>query len=109
MGQSDQIMDEFRKDDEGNIIGCPSCGARSIRKDGFSYYAKSKKQVWRCLACNKKTLTPTIVEPSPFTVSERDPEFMPVEDIIEFRKKQYSQKLKSKETKKLVDIAINID
>ena len=106
---NDKTIDDFRKDDEGNIIGCPKCGARSMRKDGFSYYRDSKKQQWFCQACYRKTLNPAIVEKSPFTVAERDPELMPVEDIIEFRKKQYSQKKKSKETRLLIDIAINID
>ena len=106
---NDKTIDDFRKDDEGNIIGCPKCGARSMRKDGFSYYRDSKKQQWFCQACYRKTLNPAIVEKSPFTVAERAPELMPVEDIIEFRKKQYSQKKKSKETRLLIDIAINID
>ena len=41
-----EIVDDFRKDDNGNIIGCPKCGARAMRKDGFSYYAETKKQCW---------------------------------------------------------------
>ena len=109
MSPNDKVVDELRKDDDGNVIGCPKCGARSLRKDGFSYYRDSKKQQWFCQACYRKTLKPTIIEKSPFTVAERDPELMPVEDIIEFRKKQYTQKKKSKETRKLVDIAINAD
>tara|TARA_Y100000310_G_scaffold240945_1_gene244843 strand:- start:1058 stop:2146 length:1089 start_codon:yes stop_codon:yes gene_type:complete len=109
MNPNDKTVDEFRKDGDGNIIGCPKCGARSLRKDGFSYYRDSKKQQWFCQACYRKTLNPAIVEKSPFTVAKRDPELMPVEDIIEFRKKQYTQKKISKETRKLVDIAINID
>ena len=25
------------KDIDGNIIGCPKCGSRAMRKDGFDY------------------------------------------------------------------------
>ena len=44
-----EIVDDFRKDDNGNIIGCPKCGARAMRKDGFSYYAETKKQRYKQL------------------------------------------------------------
>ena len=104
-----KTVDEFRKDDDGNIIGCPHCGARNLRKDGFSYYKDSKKQQWCCLSCYRKTLKPIIVEKSPFQVADRDPELMPIEDIINFRTKAYKQKKKSKESRKLVDININVD
>ena len=104
-----QTVDEFRKDDDGNIIGCPHCGARSLRKDGFSYYKKTKKQQWCCYACSRKTLNPIIVEESPFKVADRDPELMPIEEIINFRTKAYRQKKKSKESRKLIDININVD
>ena len=107
MNPNDKTVDDFRKDDDGNVIGCPKCGARAMRKDGFSYYKKSKKQCWHCNACGKKTLKPTIVEESPFTVADRDPDMVPIEEIIDFRKKQYNQKLKSKESKKLVNIDIH--
>ena len=63
-----QTVDEFRKDDDGNIIGCPKCGARNIRKDGFHYRKDIKKQQWQCNSCGRKTLNPVIVEPSPFKV-----------------------------------------
>ena len=91
-----QTVDEFRKDDDGNIIGCPHCGARSLRKDGFSYYKKTKKQQWCCYACGRKTLNPIIVEESPFKVANRDPELMPIEEIINFRTKAYRQKKNQK-------------
>ena len=42
MNPNDKVVDDFRKDDDGNIIGCPKCGARAMRKDGFSYYADTK-------------------------------------------------------------------
>ena len=39
-------MDGVRQDSEGNIIGCPKCGSRSLRKDGFSNFkSRNKKQV----------------------------------------------------------------
>ena len=104
-----QTVDEFRKDDDGNIIGCPKCGARNIRKDGFHYRKDIKKQQWQCNSCGRKTLNPVVIEPSPFKVADRDPELMPIEDIIDFRKKAYRQKKKSKESRRLVDIRINID
>jgi len=104
-----KTVDEFRTDDDGNIIGCPKCGARNLRKDGWSYYKDSKKQQWCCQSCYRKTLKPTIVEESPFRVADRDPEMMPVEDIISFRQKAYKQKKKAKESRTLVDININID
>ena len=104
-----KTVDEFRTDDDGNIIGCPRCGARNLRKDGWSYYKESKKQQWSCNSCFRKTLKPVVVEESPFKVADRDPEMMPVEDIISFRQKAYSQKKKAKESRTLVDIHINID
>ena len=109
MNPNHKVVDDFRKDDSGNVIGCPHCGARAIRKDGFNYSSKEKKQMWHCNACGKKTIKPTIVESAPFTVDNRDPDMIPIEDIISFRTKQYSQKLKSKETKKLVNIKIHAD
>ena len=104
-----KIIDEFRTDDDGNIIGCPRCGARNMKKDGFNYYKNNKKQQWACNSCFRKTLNPIIVEESPFKVADRDPEMMPVEDIISFRQKAYKQKKKAKESRTLVDININID
>ena len=106
---SKKTVDEFRTDDDGNIIGCPKCGARNLRKDGWSYYKNNKKQQWYCQSCYRKTLKPKIVEDSPFRVADRDPEMMPVEDIISFRQKAYKQKKKSKESRRLVDININVD
>tara|TARA_R100001530_G_scaffold103667_1_gene72164 strand:+ start:329 stop:1405 length:1077 start_codon:yes stop_codon:yes gene_type:complete len=104
-----KTVDEFRTDDDGNIIGCPRCGARNLRKDGWSYYKESKKQQWSCNSCFRKTLKPVVVEESPFKVADRDPDMMPVEDIISFRQKAYKQKKKAKESRTLVDIHINID
>jgi len=101
-------LNEIRKDDEGNIIGCPKCGARHLRKSGFTYYSKSKKQVWFCPACSRKTLNPTILEESPFKVEDIDPEFAPIEELIGNREKQYSRKEKAKKDLKLINIDVGI-
>ena len=101
--------DEIRKDDDGNVISCFHCGSRSIRKSGFLYRANSKKQQWFCSACGRKTVRPTILEKSPFRVADVDPETLPINDLIEFRKKQYKQKVTAKRSKKLVNIDINVD
>ena len=82
------IGDDIRKDADGNVIGCPHCGARSIHKSGFLYRANTKKQQWKCTACGRKTVAPTIIEKNPFEVEEIDPEHIPIEDLIEHRKKQ---------------------
>ena len=102
-------VDNLTKDIDGNIIGCPFCGARSLRKDGFNYYAKSKKQVWYCNACCRKTLQPEVLEESPFSKEDADPEFLPIDTIIDHRKKQYDQKSKAKSDRKLVEIKIKIN
>ena len=103
-----QVAD-FRQDDDGNIIGCPRCGARSLRKDGFSYFKESKKQQWRCTACYRKTLKPKILTPAPFKVDANLVESMPIEDIIEHRKKQYDHKVGARDSRRLINIHINID
>ena len=66
------------KDVDGNIIGCPHCGARSIHKSGFLYRAKSKKQQYKCTACGRKTVRPTIIEESDFKVQDIDPDHIPI-------------------------------
>tara|TARA_R100000781_G_scaffold55325_2_gene36045 strand:- start:211 stop:1260 length:1050 start_codon:yes stop_codon:yes gene_type:complete len=99
-------MDDIRKDADGNVIGCPHCGARALHKSGFLYRANSKKQQWKCMACVRKTVRPTILEESPFKVEDRDPETIPIEELIEFRQKQYKQKKTSKESRKLIRIDI---
>ena len=101
-------MNDIRKDDNGNIIGCPKCGARHLRKSGFTYYSKSKKQVWFCPACKRKTLNPSILEESPFKVEDIDPEFAPIEELIGHREKQYSRKEKAKKDLKLINIDVGI-
>ena len=97
------------KDASGNVIGCPKCGARHLRKSGFTYYAKSKKQCWFCPACSRKTLSPTVLEESPFKVEQLDPEFAPIQDLIGQRKQQYTRKVKAFDQRKLLNIDIGID
>ena len=97
------------KDAEGNIIGCCHCGARTLRKDGFNYYANSKKQVWYCYTCHRKTLKPTVVEASPFEAEVKEPEFMPIDDLIDIRKKQFNIQTKSKLKRRLINIKIQIN
>ena len=101
--------DDFTRDADDNIICCPRCKGRSLRKDGFSYFRDSKKQQWYCNACHRKTLKPEIVEASPFTVEDKDPDEMPIEELIAHRNKKYNYKKSSKETRKLVNINIEVD
>ena len=104
------MSDDFiKKDGEGNIIACKFCGARNLRRDGFTYYADSKKQRWYCVSCNKKSTTPTIVEPSPFVAEKKDPEFLAIDEIIDIRKRKFRQKEKSKKNRKLIKIDIKLD
>ena len=102
-------IDNLTKDGDGHVIGCPHCGARSLRKDGFNYYAKNKKQVWYCNSCCRKTLRPTIVEENPFSVEDRDPDSVPIDELIAFRQKQFKIKKSSKDNRKLVNIDIHMD
>ena len=98
----------IQKDADNNIVGCDKCGSRNIKKDGWQYWAKGKKrQRWHCKACNKKMLNPKIIEKSPFQAEERPVDFVPIDEIISHRKKQYNQKLKAKKSRKLINIKIN--
>jgi len=97
------------KDAEGNVIACRHCGSRAIHKCGFVYRKKSKKQVWRCKDCERKTLKPTIVEKSEFETDERETEHIPIDELIEIRKKKYTQKTRAKNSKKLINIKIKMN
>ena len=101
--------EELIKDIDGNIIGCPGCGARSIYKSGFLYRANTKRQQWRCKACDRRTVKPTIIEKANFITQEMQPEFMPIEELIEHRKKKYAIQVKAKESRKLINIDIKTD
>jgi hypothetical protein len=94
------------QDVDGNIIGCKYCGSRTIRKFGFLYRANSKRQQWMCDSCGKRTVNPTILEKSEFVKQELDPDYIPIDELIEHRKKKYSFKIKGKEAKRLVNIDI---
>ena len=96
------------RDADNNIIGCPHCGARHLRKDGWQYKATLKKQRWVCTACKRKTLAPVILEESPFKVGEIEPDMIPINDLIDHRLKLYEQKKTHRESKTLVDIDINV-
>lgn len=96
------------KDDAGNIIGCDKCGSRNVKKDGWQYWkAGKKRQRWQCKACGKKMLNPKIIEKSPFKAEELDVDFIPIDEIIKHRKKQFTQKLKAKKSRGLINIEIN--
>ena len=101
-------MSDFRYDEEGNLIGCPKCGARSLRKDGWQYWKTKKRQRWLCNACKKKTLSPKVVEKSPFKVDLEAIDDMPIDDIIEHRKRQFKHKTSAKESRKLINVHINM-
>mgnify|MGYP003149989410 FL=1 len=99
----------LRSDDDGNIVGCPYCGSRSLRKDGWHYQKQVvKKQRWKCSSCNRNTLTPKIVEKSPFNVEEKPVEFSPIEELITHRNRLFDRKREYKKKSKLFDIKINI-
>ena len=100
---------DWRKDDEGNIIACPKCKGRSIRKDGWTYYRDTKKQQWFCQSCYRKTINPIIVEKAPFTVENKNPDDIPIEELIEIRQKQFKYKKSSKESRQLINITIEMD
>ena len=99
----------FTTDNEGNIISCPHCGTRHLRRDGWNYYKDSKKQMWLCYGCHRKTLKPKILQASPFTKETPVTEDLPVEEIIKFRNTQYDQKVRGRGSKVLQNIDVNID
>ena len=99
----------IRKDADDNVIACSKCGSRNLRKDGWQYWKTKKRQRWKCNACSKKMLNPKIVEKSPFEAEElKEIEYLPIEEIIEHRNKQYNQKRKAKQSRKLINIKINM-
>jgi hypothetical protein len=101
--------DDFTRDNDDNIIECPKCKGRSLRKNGWSYHSKSKKQQWYCHSCYRKTENPTIIQASPFSVEDKDPDDMPIDELISHRQKKYNYQFNSKKNKRLVNIDIKID
>jgi len=101
--------DDFTKDNDDNIIECCYCKGRSLRKDGWHYYRNDKKQQWYCNGCYRKTTKPVIVQVSPFSVEKKDPEDMPIEELIAHRKKKYDYKMSSKHSRRLVNIKLETD
>ena len=97
----------IRKDAEGNIVGCDKCGSRNMKKDGWAYWKSKKRQRWQCMACGKKLLNPIIIQKPQFEKELQEVDYIPIEEIIEHRKKLYTQKLKAKKSKNLINIKIN--
>ena len=97
----------LRKDAEGNIVGCPTCGTRQIKKDGWQYWKTKKRQRWMCNGCGKKFLNPKILEKAQFKTEVREVEHIPIDELIEHRTKQFDQKIKSKKSRKLINVNIN--
>ena len=97
----------IRKDADGNIVGCDKCGSRNMKKDGWAYWKSKKRQRWQCMACGKKLLNPIIIQKPQFEKELQEVDYIPIKEIIEHRKKQYTQKLKAKKSKNLINIKIN--
>ena len=97
------------KDGEGNIIGCPKCGSRSMHKDGFQYWKTKKRQRWKCNSCRKKTLVPVVLEENPFKVEDIETDAIDINELIEHRLKLYKQKTIAKNSRSLININININ
>ena len=100
------MANDIVQDVEGNIIGCRYCGSISIRKFGFLYRANSKRQQWMCNSCGKRTVNPSILEKAEFVKEITDPDYIPIEELIEHRKRKYSVKVKGKESRRLINIDI---
>ena len=101
-------MSDFRYDEDGNLVSCPHCGTRSLKKDGWSYWKTLKRQRWRCNACYKKFLNPKVVEEAPFKAEIKEVDHLPINEIISHRKKQFAQKTKAKKSRRLINVNINI-
>ena len=86
------MAEQITQDVDGNIINCRTCGSRAIRKFGFLYRAKSKKQQWMCNNCGKRTVRPNVLERASFITQDVEPEFMPIDQLIEHREKNTQSK-----------------
>ena len=54
-------------------------------------------------------MNPQVLEKSNFVKEITEPDYMPIEELIEHRKKKYSIKVKGKESRKLINIDIKAD
>ncbi len=95
-------------DSSGNVLGCHHCKSRHLRKDGFNTYKGVKRQQWYCNTCFRKSLRTHILESSPFTVEDSLPDDIPINELIEHRKRQFDVRLTAKQSKQLINITINI-
>ncbi len=99
---------QLRRDEEGNLIGCPACSSGNMQKDGFQYWKNNRRrQRWKCGDCSVKTVAPRIIEHAEkFSVQEIPVEEMDIEDIIKYRNKKYQRKIISRKSKRLIDIEV---
>ena len=88
---------KIQRDEKGNVLTCPTCGSTHLIRNGTdgSY---SAPQRWKCKACGKKTVNPTISNnyeiENPFTESDWDD----VDDLVNHRLKGFERREK-RETK----------
>jgi len=95
-------------DQEGNIVGCPSCKGTALRKDGWHYSKDVKKQRWWCQGCNRKTLAPVVVAKADFELlGERSIEDVPIDELIDMRENKFSRRIAHRANTELIDIKIN--
>ena len=98
------------RDADGNLIACPHCKSRALRKDGFQYWKSNRnRQRWYCNDCGKKTIAPAVLEYNQFSVSDVPLEEMPIEDVIEYRKKRYKKKASVRKKNKLISVHIKME
>jgi NAD-dependent SIR2 family protein deacetylase len=102
---------EIRHDEHGNLISCPECKSKKIKKDGFQYWKNNRRrQRWQCNSCYKKFLNPNIDEKAEgFEVQPIPVDEMDIEDIIKYRNKKYERKILSKRSKNLINIDVKVD
>ena len=96
-------------DAEGNIVGCPACKGTALRKDGKQYFkGREPRQRWWCQGCNRKTIAPIIVAEAEFEITdEKTLEDMPIDELIELRKKGFERRNNYRKSQELVNIKID--
>lgn len=96
---------KIQRDEKGNVLTCPSCGSTHLIRNGTdgSY---SAPQRWKCKACGKKTVNPTISSnyeiENPFTESDWDD----VDDLVNHRLKVFERREKRETKEEFLDIKI---